>query len=61
MLVICYCEGVGKIFVLFVDTAGAEKTLAAVNGRTFNGNIVEAVYYPVELLSRKVLNSSLNT
>lgn len=46
--------GVGKIFVLFLDQDGARKARGAVNGRTFNGNIVEAVYYPEDLLLQKV-------
>lgn len=50
----CFVAGVGKIFVLFVDIEGAAKARNAVNGRTFNGNVVEAMYYPEELLLQKV-------
>lgn len=46
--------GVGKIFVLFVNKEGAQKARAAVHGRSFNGNKVEAVFYPEELLHSKV-------
>lgn len=51
---ISICSGVGKIFVLFLNIDGATKARAAVNGRTFNGKLVEAVFYPEDLLDQKV-------
>lgn len=47
-------ESAGKIFVQFVDIPGAKASLSAVNGRKFNGRIVEAYYYPEELFLKKV-------
>ena len=46
--------GVSKIFVLFLSAEGAQKARAAVHGRIFNGNKVEALFYPEELIQRKV-------
>jgi hypothetical protein len=48
------CSGVGKIFVLFMDKDGCANARSAVNGRTFNGQTVEAVFYPESLLLQKV-------
>ena len=47
-------DSAGKIFVQFVDIPGAKASLSAVNGRKFNGRIVEAYYYPEELFLKKV-------
>ena len=46
--------GVGKVFVVFLDKVGAEKARNAVNGRSFNGQTVEAVFYPEDLLAKRV-------
>lgn len=46
--------GVSKIFVLFLSAEGAQKARAAVHGRIFNGNKVEALFYPEEMIQRKV-------
>lgn len=44
----------GKIFVLFLDNVGADEARKAVNGRSFNGRTVEAVFFPEDLLGKKV-------
>lgn len=46
--------GVGKIFVEFTDVEGATKARSVVAGRTFNGNLVGAEYYPEGLFMKKV-------
>jgi len=38
--------GVGRIFVMFKDTDGAQKAQNALNGRLFNENAVKASFYP---------------
>jgi hypothetical protein len=40
--------------VLFLAKDGAARARSAVHGRTFNGKMVEAVFYPEELLLQKV-------
>ena len=47
-------SSVGKIFVHFVDIAGAQATRKAVAGRKFNGRVVEAYFYPEALFLKKV-------
>lgn len=47
-------ESVGQIFVSFVDVSAAQKTLKAVSGRKFNGNFVEAHFYPEDLFAKKI-------
>ena len=47
-------ESVGRIFVSFLDTAGAQKARAAVAGRKFNGNVVRAHFFPEDLFAKKV-------
>jgi hypothetical protein len=46
--------GVGKIFVLYLSKESCIKARGAIHGRSFNGNKVEAVFFPEELLSAKV-------
>lgn len=45
---------IGKIFVFVNDEEGAKSLRKAVHGRKFNGNIVEAGYYPEHLFSNQV-------
>mmetsp|Transcript_8608 Transcript_8608/g.12845 ORF Transcript_8608/g.12845 Transcript_8608/m.12845 type:complete len:672 (+) Transcript_8608:126-2141(+) len=47
-------SGVGNIFVSFTSSEGASKARNAVNGRTFNGQTVVAVFYPEKLFESKV-------
>lgn len=44
----------GQIFVHFVNVSDAQKCLQAVQGRKFNGKIVQGVYYPEQLFTTKV-------
>jgi hypothetical protein len=44
----------GLIFVFFVNVADAQKCLKAVEGRRFNGKVVEGTFYPEELFAQKV-------
>eukprot|EP00850_Spirogloea_muscicola_P020774 SM000226S07415 [mRNA] locus=s226:105576:111005:+ [translate_table: standard] len=44
--------GVGKVYVEYVDTAGAQKAKLSLNGRKFGGNSVIALYYPEEQFAR---------
>jgi splicing factor U2AF 65 kDa subunit len=37
--------GVGRIFVLYTDSAATAKAVAALNGRQFNSNRVEASFF----------------
>lgn len=46
--------GVGRIFVKFKDTDGAQKAQAALNGRLFNENAVKATFYPESDFSNRV-------
>lgn len=46
------CPGMKQIFVLFANKEGAEKTKAAVTGRTFGGKPVVAYYYPESLFKK---------
>ena len=43
------------IFVSFTSPEGASRAKTAVHGRTFNGQKVEAVYYPEGLFEQKVM------
>lgn len=47
-------RGVGLIFVSFTSPEGATRARNAVNGRTFNGQKVVAVFYPEKLFEDKV-------
>lgn len=47
-------RGVGLIFVSFTSPEGAARAKKAVNGRTFNGQTVVAVFYPEKLFESKV-------
>jgi RNA recognition motif-containing protein len=47
-------RGVGLIFVSFTSPEGASRARNAVNGRTFNGRKVVAVFYPEKLFENKV-------
>jgi hypothetical protein len=38
-----------------LSVEGAQKARAAVHGRSFNGNKVEAVFFPEELMQQKVM------
>ncbi|KAL1567350.1 splicing factor U2af large subunit A-like isoform X2 [Salvia divinorum] len=40
------CNGVGKVFLEYSDTAGCMKAKSALSGRKFGGNSVTALYYP---------------
>ena len=53
-LILSVGGGVGKIFVEFTDVGGASKARSVVAGRTFNGNLVGAEYYPEGLFMKKV-------
>ncbi|XP_020525056.1 splicing factor U2af large subunit B isoform X7 [Amborella trichopoda] len=43
--------GLGKVFLEYVDPAGAARARTALNGRKFGGNVVIAVYYPEDKFS----------
>jgi hypothetical protein len=47
-------EAVGMVFVHFTAMEGAIKAKAAVAGRSFNGKIVKAVFFPEALFTSKV-------
>lgn len=47
-------SGVGEVFVCFTHAEAAERTRKAVNGRTFGGSKVKAVFYPEDLFHSKV-------
>lgn len=44
---------VGQIFIQFADTQGAVAARKSVGGRSFNGNIVRALFFPEELFVTK--------
>jgi len=51
--------GLGRIFVEFADTVGANKARKSLAGRTFGGKKVEATYFPEDLYERKVFDENM--
>lgn len=41
-------DGVGKIFIAYTDVTSARKFQAEINGRTFDGRVVCAAFYPTD-------------
>ena len=49
-------SGVGLIFVHFTSEEGCARTLAAVHGRSFNGQQVQASFYSANLFEEKTFS-----